>query len=99
MAKIKEETKTLKEILANAGILTNTEEQYKLVLWNDDHNSFEWVIYCLTTYLNFSTDRAERAAMIVHTKGKDVVKVGSKTLLEPYKKILEERGLSVTIED
>ena len=99
MGKIKEVTKTLEEILAESGISTSSEEQSKLVLWNDDHSSFDLVIFCLYTYLKFSAQKAEETAWNVHLQGKDVIKTGSKDDLIPYKKILEERGLTVSIED
>jgi ATP-dependent Clp protease adaptor protein ClpS len=93
----KEDTKTLEEILEESGI--STERESKLVLHNDDHNSFEWVIYCLSSYLKFSPEQAEKAAWTVHIQGKDIVKTGSKDELMPYKKILEECGLLVSIEE
>lgn len=96
MEKVK--TKTLEEILAENGISTNTEEESKLILWNDDFNSFEWVITCLMAYLKFSFEKAEASAYNVHLTGKDIIKTGSVEELEPYKKLLAERGLSVTIE-
>lgn len=99
MSDTKEITKTLTEILEETGISTNKDEQSKLVLWNDDHNSFEWVIICLATLLNFSLSDAEAAAWKVHLEGKEVVKSGSKEELKPYKKLLEERGLTVSIEE
>lgn len=99
MSDIKEDTKTLEEILEESGISSSTENESKLVLWNDDHNSFEWVIFCLSTLLNFTLENAEKAAWRVHLQGKDIIKSGSKEALEPYKKLLEERGLTVSIEE
>jgi len=99
MSNIKEDTKTLEEILAESGIASSTQEESKLVLWNDDHNSFEWVIYCLVTMLGFTLEKGETTAWNVHLKGKDIIKSGSKDELLPYKKLLEERGLTVSIED
>jgi ATP-dependent Clp protease adaptor protein ClpS len=99
MSDTKEETKTLEEILAESGISTSAEDESRLILWNDDHNSFEWVIFCLVTLLDFTMEKAENAAWTVHLQGKEVVKTGSKDSLEPYKKLLEERGLTVSIED
>jgi ATP-dependent Clp protease adaptor protein ClpS len=99
MSNVKENTKTLEEILAESGISTNSEHEYRLILWNDDHNSFEWVILCLISFLGFTTEKAEASAWTVHLQGKDVVKTGSKDTLEPYKKLLEERGLTVSIEE
>jgi ATP-dependent Clp protease adaptor protein ClpS len=99
MSDVKEDTKTLDEILHECGISTNTENESKLILWNDDINSFEWVILCLVTFLNFTLEDAEKSAWTVHLQGKDILKTGSKEGLEPYKKLLEERGLTVSIED
>ena len=99
MGKIKEITKTLEEILAESGISPSSEEKSKLVLWNDDHNSFDLVIFCLYTYLKFSAKKAEETAWNVHLQGKDIIKTGSKEDLIQYKKILEERGLTVSIEE
>jgi len=96
---IKEDNKTLEEILEESGISSEFEEQSKLILWNDDHNSFEWVIICLSTLLNFTFEDAENAAWTVHIQGKEIIKTGSKDELEPYLKLLEERGLTVTIEE
>src|SRR5574344_1378718 len=98
MNDIKESTKTLKEILDESKISFNMEECSKLILWNDDVNSFEFVIYCLIIYLEFTPEKAETTAYTVHMMGKDIIKKGSKEELEPYKKILDERGLSTTIE-
>ena len=97
MSDVKEDVKTLAEILAESGI--SSEQESKLILWNDNHNSFEWVIFCLVSLLNFTPQKAEQAAWTVHLSGKDVIKTGSKDQLEPYKKLLEERGLTVSIED
>ena len=99
MSDTKTDTKTLEEILAESGISTSSESESKLVLWNDDHNSFEWVIICLVTFLKFSPEKAEKAAWTVHLQGKEIVKTGSKDSLMPYKKLLEERGLTVSIEE
>lgn len=99
MSDIKEGTKTLDEILEESGISSNTEQQHQLVLWNDDHNSFEWVIYCLIELLSFTAEKAEKTAWNVHLLGKEIIKSGSKSELEPYKKLLEERGLMVSIEE
>ena len=98
MSDIKEKTKTLNEILAEADISLSTDEESKLILWNDDFNTFEYVIYCLINYLKILPDESKKLAFKVHNKGKAIIKTGSVDNLIPYKKILEERGLSVTIE-
>ena len=70
----------------------------KLVVYNDDHNSFEWVIECFCKYLKHSSEQAEQCAMLIHTKGKCDVKTGSKSDLKPIKEALVDAGLSAVIE-
>jgi ATP-dependent Clp protease adapter protein ClpS len=50
-------------------------------------------------HLKFTFEDAERIALTVHYKGRSVIKSGSVDELLPFKKILEEEGLSLTIED
>ncbi len=98
MGNTKEGTKSLEEILAESGISSSTQQESKLVLWNDDENSFEWVILCLNKLMGFSLEKAEQTAYTVHLTGKDIIKTGSVDELMPYKKLLQERGLTVSIE-
>lgn len=94
----KEKTKTLKEILSETGIDPVPDKVYSLVLWNDDVNSFEWVILNLCEIMLFTYDKAEKTTWKVHLEGSCVIMSGSKDKLKPYKKILEERGLTLSIE-
>lgn len=86
------ETFTLEEVLA--GLKVN----HRLILWNDEVNTFDHVIYCLTKYLDYSDHQAEKIAWTVHTKGKCDVLEGSFTELEVYRKILQQEGLTVSID-
>ena len=87
-----EETLTLEEVLA--GLKTNK----RLILWNDEVNTFDHVIYCLVKYLDYSDPQAEKIAWTVHTQGKCAILEGPYTELEVYRKILQQEGLSVSIE-
>ena len=89
---VQEQTLTLEEVLA--GLKVN----HRLILWNDEVNTFEHVIYCLVKYLDYSDQQAERIAWTVHSQGKCAVLEGSFTELEVYRKILQQEGLSVTID-
>ncbi len=73
-------------------------EQRKLILHNDDHNTFEWVIECLIDICKYTAVQAEQTSFIVHFKGKSTVKEGVFEKLRPMKDALSDRGLSVTIE-
>lgn len=70
----------------------------ELVVYNDDFNTFEWVIDCFVEILNHSPEQAEQLSLIIHFKGKATVKTASKSVLKPLKDSLVERGLSAVIE-
>lgn len=89
---VQEQTLTLEEILSSLKV------NHRLILWNDEVNSFDHVIYCLVKYLDYSDSQAEKIAWTVHTKGKCDVLEGSFTELEVYRKILQQEGLTVSIE-
>ena len=90
----KEKTITLEDVLSK----NNLERVSKLILWNDDFNSFEWVITCLISILKFNVERAEKTAWEVHLKGKSIIKDGNFEDLTIYKELLETAGLTLTIE-
>lgn len=71
---------------------------YVLILWNDDFNTFEWVIECLMKICGHEYDQASQCAHLVHFVGKCDVKRGDKeTISEMYNK-LKGANLSVTME-
>ena len=57
-------------------LLEDVESKPKIVLYNDDYNSFEHVILCLMAFCGHSLIQAEQCAQIVHSKGKYAVKHG-----------------------
>ena len=79
-------------------ILEETGIQRNLVVWNDDYNTFDWVIRSLVDVLDMGALQAEQCAMIVHYKGKCSVKSGSYDELVDYRDALIDRELNVTIE-
>ncbi|MFM6953424.1 MAG: ATP-dependent Clp protease adaptor ClpS [Sphingobacteriaceae bacterium] len=87
-----EETFTLEEILLSL------KEVHRLILWNDEVNTFDHVIYCLVKYLDYTELQAEKIAWTVHTEGKSAVLEGSFTEMEIYRKILQQEGLTVSVE-
>ena len=71
----------------------------RIIVYNDEHNTFEWVIECFMEILGHSSIQAEQLALIIHTKGKATVKTGSKEELLPLMGALNDRGLSAVIEE
>jgi ATP-dependent Clp protease adaptor protein ClpS len=72
---------------------------YKLVLHNDDYNTFDWVITCLMNVCKHEYEQANQCAHIVHFKGECDVKYGDFEKLSEMKSKLHNAGLSVTIEE
>lgn len=70
----------------------------RLVVYNDDHNTFDWVIECFMDVLGHSFEQSEQLAMIIHFKGKATVKTAPLSELKPKKDGLTDRGLSAVIE-
>lgn len=79
-------------------VLTNYEASCQLVVWNDEVNSFDWVIETLISVCGHSAEQAEQCAMIIHSKGKYSVKEGSYDYLKPMCDAITERGIGATIE-
>jgi ATP-dependent Clp protease adaptor protein ClpS len=75
------------------------EDQGKsLVLYNDEVNSFDFVIESLVEVCDHTFEQAETCAWIAHFKGKCAVKSGTDETLRPYKTELLNRQLTVSIE-
>lgn len=77
----------------------DAEDPAYLIVYNDDHNTFDWVIHCFIEVLGHSHEQAEQLSLIIHFKGKVTVKTASKKELKPPKDALVERGLSAVIEE
>jgi ATP-dependent Clp protease adaptor protein ClpS len=71
---------------------------YRLVLHNDDYNSFDWVITCLMKICKHENEQATQCAHIVHFSGKCDVKYGDLETISTMKDKLKNAGLSATME-
>jgi ATP-dependent Clp protease adaptor protein ClpS len=80
-------------------VLLKEEGSKALVLYNDDFNTFEYVIECLVKVCDHNPVQAEQCAYIVHFTGKCVVKNGTFKKLKPLCESLLEKGLTVKIEN
>ena len=79
-------------------VLTSTDELCNLIVWNDEVNTFEWVIETLMEVCGHSHEQAEQCAYIIHYKGKYAVKHGSYEVLKPMCDAITERGIGATVE-
>ena len=78
--------------------ITDTEDPYNLIVWNDEVNTFEWVIETLMEVCGHSAEQAEQCAYIIHFQGKYAVKNGSFDDLKPQCEAITDRGIGATIE-
>ncbi len=79
--------------------IADTGNQAQLVVYNDDFNTFAWVIECFMEILQHSFQQAEQLSLLIHFKGKAIVKTATFEALKPKKDALVERGLSAVIEE
>jgi ATP-dependent Clp protease adaptor protein ClpS len=90
---------TIEKVQEQIGQDTGNDTLYKLVLYNDEVNTFEWVIESLVKICDHTHEQAEQSAWIIHTKGRYAVKHGGLDYLLPRRRALEDRGLSAVIEE
>ena len=76
-----------------------TESHKNLILYNDDVNTFDFVIESLIKVCKHDSIQAEQCTFLVHYAGRCSVKTGTFKKLKPLCEALLERGLSAEIED
>lgn len=89
---------TLTELQEETEVMTSHEEPCNLIVWNDEVNTFEWVIDTLMEVCGHSYEQAEQCSYIIHFKGKYGVKQGSYEELKPQCDAITDRGINATIE-
>ena len=59
-----------REYQEDIALLEKEEDAYKLVLHNDDVNTFDFVIDCLIEICKHTLEQAEQCTILIHYKGK-----------------------------
>jgi ATP-dependent Clp protease adaptor protein ClpS len=72
-------------------------KKHSLILYNDDINTFEFVIKTLMVVCDHNEEQAYQCAIITHHKGKCEVKKGMKEDLKPRCSMMIKKGLIVEI--
>jgi len=78
-------------------LLLDVEEK-TIVLYNDEVNTFDFVIDSLIKVCKHEPIQAEQCTILVHFKGRCDVKKGEDDTLEPICSALLERGLTAEIQ-
>jgi ATP-dependent Clp protease adaptor protein ClpS len=86
------------ELQEQEDVLVVEQKQRCLVVYNDDFNTFEFVIETLMKYCGHEPDQAEQCTYLIHYRGQCAVKNGSYKQLKPICEAILERGLTAKIE-
>ena len=78
-------------------LLTQQADNYQIMLYNDDYNTFDYVIELLIEICDHTYEQAEQCAVLVHFSGKCPVKEGSYEDLLPRCSTLTQAGLTAEI--
>lgn len=68
------------------------------IVWDDPVNLMNYVTYVFIKLFNFSTEKAHKLMMQVHTDGKAVVASGTREEMERAVASLHEHGLWATLQ-
>lgn len=88
---------TERKIQEEVDVLEKEVEKRKIVLFNDDVNTFDFVINSLIEICEHTLEQAEQCTILVHYTGKCAVKSGEYNDLKPRCIALLNRGLSAEI--
>ena len=85
------------EVLEEVMEAVETTDLMDLIVFNDDHNTFDHVITTLIRVCQHSQEQAEQCTMLIHYKGKCAVKNGSFDFLKPMRESICEAGIEARI--
>ncbi len=88
---------TKEKIQEESDILEKEVNQHEIVLFNDDVNTFDFVIESLIDVCEHTLEQAEQCSILVHYKGKCTVKTGEYKDLKPRCSKLLQLGLSAEL--
>lgn len=88
---------TITETDIEEEILRAEKKQNELVIYNDDFNTFDYVIDTLIKVCGHEPLQAEQCTLMIHYNGKCSVKTGDYKKLRPLCENILERGLTAEI--
>lgn len=88
---------TQEQYLEDLLLEEEVKNQNEIVLYNDDVNTFDYVIEILMSACEHTPEQAEQCSLIVHYNGKCTVKTGEFEDLKPRCSLMLQAGLSAEI--
>lgn len=94
------DTESLTNLMDELGIKMSSknDDVYKLLLWNDEFNSMEYVMGCLIKICKLTVEDSFIVMMEAHSNGKAVAKKGSYDEMLSMKDALNKMNLEATVE-
>lgn len=77
---------------------STTDFEAQLIVFNDDFNTFEFVISCLMDICKLNYSTASKATLSIHVNGNETVKTGEYEKLKIMKDQLVDCGLSAVVQ-
>src|SRR6266536_4663450 len=96
MSNVSNDSKTITSEVTDT--ITSLDDPCNLIVWNDDVNTFEWVIETLIEVCGHTYEQAEQCSYFIHFQGKYAVKQGSYEDLKPQCDAITDRGIGATLE-
>jgi len=87
----------VKKIVKAIDYISENGNEFSLILFNDDFNTFDFVVNTLMDVCDHNEEQAYQCALIAHHKGKCEVKKGMKDDLKNRCSELIKKGLSAEI--
>lgn len=80
-------------------VLEDIQDPFRLIVWNDDVNTFDWVIDTLVEVCGHNREQAEQCAWLIHHTGKYAVKHGDYDSLRKMCDEITDREIGATVEE
>lgn len=85
------------EVLEQQDVEVDEIKLYTIMVFNDDINTFDYVIETLIDVCGHSQEQAEQCTLLIHFKGKCAVKNGDFDELAPIRNAICKRGISAEV--
>lgn len=94
------ETEPLTDVELDVLNQVSYDNMFRLVVWDDDVNEFDYVVKVFVKYFNLSVETAFERTWEIHHYGKSVLAQGSRTEMDTHASILgSQYGLTTTVEE
>lgn len=85
-------------IISDTSSKTEKALNCKVLVWNDEVNTFEHVISCLMKIIKMDKEKAEKHTLQVHKEGRSIVWSGHREYAEAKAFHLGTEGITATVE-